>query len=93
MGVVLARVFARPVVPLVEAARGIADGDFGTAVPDLGRNELGDLARQLQNVAGQLRDQDASIAAEEQRILTMLASVLPPDLVDATAVASTMSPT
>ena len=82
VGIVLARVFARPVVPLVEAARGIADGDFDTAVPDLGRNELGDLGRQLRNVAGQLRDQDASVAAEEQRILTMLSSVLPPDLVE-----------
>lgn len=81
VGTVLARVLARPVEPLVAAAGRIADGDYETEVPDLGRNELGDVGRQLDAVAAELRDREASIEAEEDRIATMLASVLPPALV------------
>ncbi|MAT07062.1 MAG: hypothetical protein CL424_18670 [Acidimicrobiaceae bacterium] len=82
VGVVLARVLARPVRPLVEAAGRIAEGDYHTEVPDLGNNELGDVGRQLEAVAARLREQEASIEAEEDRINEMLASVLPPALVD-----------
>lgn len=82
VGLALARLFARPVDPLVAAARRIADGDYDTPVPDLGRNELGDLGQQLAAIAGQLREQDAAIAIEETRITTLLASVLPDDLVE-----------
>lgn len=82
IGLFLARVLARPVRPLVEAAGRIADGDYQTGVPDLGRNELGDVGRQLELVAARLREQEASIEAEEERINEMLASVLPPALVD-----------
>jgi len=82
VGVVLARMLARPVEPLVDAAARIADGDYQTPTPDLGRNELGDVSRQLDAVATRLRQQDASIEHEEQRITAMLASVLPPALVD-----------
>jgi len=82
VGAVLARMLARPVQPLVAAAARIADGDYLTPTPDLGRNELGDVSRQLGTVASRLREQDESIAQEEARITTMLASVLPPALVD-----------
>ena len=82
LGFVLARVFARPVDPLVRAAGHIADGDFTTRVDDLGRNELGDLGRQLNSMAVQLQEHEASAAEEEARITAMLASVLPADLVD-----------
>lgn len=82
VGLLLARVLARPVRPLVEAAGRIADGDYETVVPDLGRNELGDVGRQLEAVAAQLRDQEASIEAEEDRITTMLSTVLPDALVE-----------
>ena len=82
IGIFLARVLARPVRPLVEAAARIADGDYHTQVPDLGRNELGDVGRQLEAVAARLRQQEASIEAEEDRINEMLASVLPAALVD-----------
>ena len=82
IGIFLARVLARPVRPLVEAAGRIADGDYHTEVPDLGRNELGDVGRQLEAVATRLRQQEASIDAEEERINEMLASVLPAALVD-----------
>lgn len=80
IGIVLARALARPVGPLVAAAERIAQGDYHTEVPDLGRNELGDVGRQLEAVAARLRQQDATIVAEEQRIDDMLSSVLPPAL-------------
>jgi class 3 adenylate cyclase len=82
VGIVLARVLARPVRPLVDAAGRIADGRYETDVPDLGPTELGDVGRQLEAVAAELTEQEASIASEEQRITTMLSSVLPPALVE-----------
>jgi class 3 adenylate cyclase len=82
VGIVLARVLAKPVGPLVAAAGRIADGDYRTEVPDLGPTELGDVGRQLEAVAGELREREASIDAEETRITEMLSSVLPPALVE-----------
>ena len=82
IGLFLARVLTRPVRPLVAAAGRIADGDYHTEVPDLGRNELGDVGRQLESVAARLREQEAAIEQEESRINEMLATVLPPALVD-----------
>jgi len=81
VGLYLARMLARPVGPLVDAAGQIAAGDLDAEVPDLGRNELGDLGRQLRTVASQLRDHEQEIAHEEQGIASMLESVLPPTLV------------
>jgi class 3 adenylate cyclase len=82
VGILLARALARPVGPLVEVAERIANGDYRSTVPDLGRNELGDVGRQLDAVASRLREQDAAIAAEEGRITDMLASVLPAALAE-----------
>lgn len=82
VGFVLARALAKPIRPLVGAAGRIADGDYQTDLPDLGRNEFGDVARQLEAVAGRLSEQEASMSTEERRILKMLASVLPADLVE-----------
>ena len=82
VGILLARALARPVRPLVEAAARIADGDYDTGVPDLGRNELGDVGHQLEAVATRLGEQEGSIEAEEQRIVKMLESVLPRALVE-----------
>ena len=82
LGAYLARVFTRPIEPLVGAASRIAEGNLDTDLPDLGRNELGDLSRQLEDLASQLRKQDEAIAEEEQRIEDMLGAVLPPRLID-----------
>lgn len=82
IGLLLARMLARPVRPLVEAAGRIADGDYHPGLPDLGRNELGDVGRQLEAVAAQLSDQEAAIELEEERITRMLATVLPDTLVE-----------
>ncbi len=81
-GAALARALTRPVGPLVTAASDIAEGDLAPEIGDLGRNEFGDLAQQLEGVARQLSDEEAALVAEEQRIGEMLAAVLPPRLVD-----------
>lgn len=82
LAVVLARALARPVEPLIAAAQRLAGGDALTPIPDLGRNELGDVGRQLEAIAERLREQDEVIAAEERRITEMLASALPPALAE-----------
>ncbi len=82
LGALVARSLTRPVEELIEAADNIADGDRNTAIPDLGRNELGDLARQLELVARQLDEREQAIVAEEERITDMLVAVLPARLVE-----------
>lgn len=82
VGVFMARVLTRPVRPLVDAAGRVADGDLTTEVPDLGRNELGDVAVQIRQVTAQLHQQESTIAEEEQRIDEMLHAVVPDRLVD-----------
>jgi len=82
VGSFLAKRIARPVKPLVGAARDIAAGDYDTDVPELGSNELGDVGHQLSAVASHLRDQEDSIQREEHRIGKMLESVLPAALVE-----------
>lgn len=79
-GAILARRLARPLRPLVDAAAGVAAGDHEVPLPELGNNELGDVARQLQSVTDRMREQEASIQAEEARIATMLENVVPPSL-------------
>ncbi len=81
VGLFLARMLARPVGPLVDFAGRIAAGELDTDVPDLGRNELGDLGGQLRAVASQLGEHEQEIEHEEQGIASMLGSVLPPTLV------------
>ncbi len=82
VGALLARILTRPVDSLVQAAARIADGDLDAEVEDLGRNELGDLGRQLEGVARQLESRDQAILDEEQHISDMLMAVLPARLVD-----------
>jgi len=82
VGVFLARILTRPANSLVQAAARIADGDLDTDVPDLGRNELGDLGRQLDGVARQLESREQAILDEEQNINDMLIALLPARLVD-----------
>jgi len=82
VGVAIGRSLVRPVRPLVAAASRIAGGDFDPDLPDLGSNELGDLAQQLHGVAQQLRTRHRDLAAEEQRIEEMLRAILPPRLIE-----------
>ena len=82
LGAFLARTISRPVDSLVQAADGLARGDLATDIPELGRNELGDLARQLDGVARRLEEREQGIVDEERKISDMLAAVLPDRLVD-----------
>ncbi len=82
VGVFLARILTRPAERLVKSAARIADGDLDTDVEDLGRNELGDLGRQLEGVARQLESGEQAIVDEEQHINDMLIALLPARLVD-----------
>ncbi len=82
IGVFLTRTLTKPVDSLVRSAARIAAGDLDTEVEDLGRNELGDLGRQLEGVARQLEAQEQSILDEEQHINDMLQALLPARLVE-----------
>lgn len=85
--VLLALLFAdrmtKPVAPVVAAAGAVAGGDLSTTLPDLGRNEFGDVARRLNRLTAALRDREEALAVEEEETRRLLLSVLPPRLVTA----------
>jgi class 3 adenylate cyclase len=81
-GLLVAGLFIRPFGPVVVAARRIASGDLDVEIPDLGKNELGDVARRLGDIALHLREQEEAIAAEEAETTRLLLSALPPRLVE-----------
>jgi HAMP domain-containing protein len=83
VAIVLARSLTRPIDPLIDAAVEVAAGDVGVTLPDLGRNEIGDLARQLNGVTAELRVQEDALGEEERRISELLNATLPPWLADA----------
>ena len=62
---------------LMSALKRMITGPEMQAVPDLGRNELGDVARRLTDLAAFLRDQEMAIAAEEEETRRLLLSALP----------------
>ncbi|MGK0276098.1 MAG: HAMP domain-containing protein, partial [Ilumatobacter sp.] len=82
LGVFLARTLTKPAEALVRSAALLADGDLDTAIEDLGRNELGDLGRQLEGVARQLESHEQAILDEEQHINDMLGALLPARLIE-----------
>ena len=82
VGVFLSRILTRPADSLVQSAERIADGDLDTEIEDLGRNELGDLGRQLEGVVRQLESGEQAIVEEEQHINDVLSALLPARLVD-----------
>jgi len=81
LGVLIARSLTKPFEALVQGAARIAGGDLDRDVQDLGRNELGDVGRQLEVVARQLDAEERAILDQEQRINDVLTAVLPPRLV------------
>ena len=78
----LARSLTRPFGQLVDAAGRIAKGEPAPDVGQLGNNELGDVGRQLGNVATRLEAEEAAIVAEEEQINAVLGAVVPSRLVD-----------
>ncbi len=78
----MARSLTRPFGRLVDAAGRIAQGEPASGVDQLGNNELGDVGRQLVNVAARLEAEEAALAVEEEQINAVLGAVVPPRLVD-----------
>jgi class 3 adenylate cyclase len=78
----LARRLTRPVVPLAETSDAIANGDVGALVPDLGRNEYGDLGNRINTISAQIRASDAQREERNKEIMQVLFAALPPRLVD-----------
>lgn len=81
-GILLAPILTRPAESLVRSAAEIADGNLDAEVEDFGRNELGDLGRQLRGVARQLELREQAISDEERHINDVLTALLPARLVD-----------
>jgi class 3 adenylate cyclase len=77
VGWLLATWLARPVRPLLDAADRVAAGDLDTEVGDLGRNEYGDLARRLNDLTAESRDQRERLVEEEQQVTGVLLAALP----------------
>lgn len=78
----LAGRLTRPVEPLVDTAAAVAGGDLDAQAPDLGRNEYGDLANRLNTLTSDLRAEEATRAAEEEEITSLLVAALPQRLVE-----------
>ena len=78
----LARRLTRPVVPLTEASVAIAAGDVSVQVPDLGRNEYGDLGNRINLVSAAIRQKDSERDQRNTEILQVLLAALPPRLVE-----------
>ncbi len=83
VGYVLAGRLTRPIRPVMLAAREVAGGDRDPDLPELGRDEFGDLSRRLRSMAQRLGRHEAELAEtyEEQRQL--LLAILPPRIVEA----------
>jgi class 3 adenylate cyclase len=73
----------RPVRPVVAAAAAVAQGNLDTKLPDLGRNEFGDVGRRLNLLTAALREKEEALAAEEKEITRLLLSALPTRVVQA----------
>jgi len=81
IGFILAGRLTRPIQPLVETVGSIADGDLDARVPDLGRNEYGDLGNRINTITGMLRDRDTQREAAEKAIDEVLLAALPESVV------------
>jgi HAMP domain-containing protein len=82
VGWLLASWLARPVRPLLDAATRVAAGDLSTRIGDLGRNEYGDLGRQLDGLTAESRAQRQRLVDEEQQLTGVLLAALPARVAD-----------
>lgn len=74
-GLVVARRFVSPLVSTTQAAQAIAAGAYDERVAPRGRDELGMLGRVFNLMAGELRRQMDTTAAERNRLDTILGSI------------------
>jgi class 3 adenylate cyclase len=82
LGAWLANRSTRPVRPVVDAASAVAAGDRDPSLPDLGKDEFGDLARRLRTMAAELGEQERALEGEYERTRELLMTVLPPRLIN-----------
>lgn len=82
IGAWLARRSTRPVQPVVAAATAVAAGDRDPELPELGRDEFGDLGRRLRQMAHDLGEHEQQLLEEYERTRRLLLTVLPPRLVE-----------
>ncbi len=78
----LANAMTRPLNPVIDASTAIAAGDLTAFVPDLGRNEIGDVGRRINTLTADLRDYSNRLEREEEEITELLLAALPPRLVE-----------
>ena len=81
VGYLMAGRLTRPIEPVMEAARSVAAGDRDPDLPELGRDEFGDLSRRLGSMAAELGRHEADLAAEFEERRRLLLAVLPPQIV------------
>jgi class 3 adenylate cyclase len=79
---VMAHRLTKPVEPLTTASDAIAEGNVDAQVPDLGRNEFGDLGNRINAVSAEIRASDAQREERNAEIMQVLLAALPPRLVD-----------
>jgi class 3 adenylate cyclase len=78
----MAHRLTKPVGPLTTASDAIAEGNVDARVPDLGRNEYGDLGNRINAVIAKIRASDAQRKERDTEIMQVLLAALPPRLVD-----------
>jgi class 3 adenylate cyclase len=81
-GLWLARRLTNPIPPVLDTANAIVEGERSPTIPELGRDEFGDLARRLGNMAEDLGEREAVLDREYDERRQLLLSVLPPRLLD-----------
>jgi len=82
IGIWLADRITRPIPPVLAAAEAVAEGERDPDLPDLGRDEFGDLSRRLGTMAADLAQREQELDDEFERTRALLLSVLPPRIVD-----------
>jgi class 3 adenylate cyclase len=79
---VIARRLMKPVGALTTASDAITEGNVDAQVPDLGRNEYGDLGNRINAVSAKIRASDTEREERNSEIMQVLLAALPPRLVD-----------
>jgi signal transduction histidine kinase len=68
LGVVLARGVSRPVARLAEGVAALAEGRYTLRVPEQGRDELGQLARSFNRMAGELQRRETELRSWSEEL-------------------------
>ncbi|MCW8139262.1 MAG: PAS domain-containing protein [Planctomycetota bacterium] len=76
-GYVIARRISEPIAAMTEVARALAAGLPAPPVPErLAHDELGELARAFETMAGQLRDRMETISSDHNKLVAILGSMV-----------------